>query len=150
MEGDLPSSPLFVSEFKTKSFQKWLRKLQGKECHHCGRESSPLSRTNSDPLKLPVLVHQRAHRNGESHFKVSLTPSTLGYLKLDSPLQNHHNHHNFIPTNGTTLHNDDEEEESKDVYNFTTQRKKRAIAKMRAKAKRYFLGSFLEKKMANL
>ncbi|KAJ4973664.1 hypothetical protein NE237_006838 [Protea cynaroides] len=94
-----------------------------KKCRHCGRDSSPLSRTYSDPLKLPLPVDQRPRRNGESHLSVSLISSTLGILKLDSPLQNHQNHHNFITTNGTALQNDEKEEDSKDVGNYNTEKK---------------------------
>ncbi|XP_042485323.1 uncharacterized protein At3g28850 [Macadamia integrifolia] len=95
-------------------------------CRHCGKDPS-LSRSNSVPLHLPMPVHHPAQRYGESHHIVALTSSTLGFLKLDSPLHNHYGHHDHISTNGTALYNndDDDHEDSDDASDYSREKKQR-------------------------
>ncbi|KAK4272011.1 hypothetical protein QN277_020620 [Acacia crassicarpa] len=54
-----------------------------KRCRHCNAPYSPVPRSYS------MHVHHPPQKEGDSYHVVALTSTTLGSLKLDSPLSNH-------------------------------------------------------------
>ncbi|XP_028780460.1 uncharacterized protein At3g28850-like [Neltuma alba] len=58
-----------------------------KRCRHCNAPYSPVPRSYS------MHVHHPPQKEGDSHHVVALTSTTLGSLKLDSPLSNYQKTH---------------------------------------------------------